>query len=87
MSVKLKQAIILIVALFLCGNLIAFMGFFKGRDIASSLSRPAGATVWSTSNEMILGSTYLPVMIGTSLIVLSITFTTVLFVKWLKEDL
>lgn len=86
MSLKLRQAIILIVCLFLSGNLITFIGFSKGRDIATSLSRPAGASIWSTSNEMILGCTYVLVIIGVSLIILSIIFSTVLFVKWLKEN-
>lgn len=84
MSLKLRQAITLIVALFLSGNLMAFIGFSKGTDIASSLSRPWGATFWTTSGEMILACTYVPVIIGVSLIALSIVFSTVLFVKWLK---
>ncbi|NLT95246.1 MAG: hypothetical protein GXW85_06865 [Clostridia bacterium] len=86
MPLKLKQAIILTVSLFLSGNLITFIGFLKGRDIATSLSRPAGASIWSTSNEMILACTYVPIIIGLSLIVLSLIFSTVLFVKWLKEN-
>lgn len=86
MSLKLKQAIKLIVILFLSGNLISYIGLSKGRDMASALSRPAGASMWSISDEMISACTYLPVIMGVSLVILSIAFSTVLFVNWIKEN-
>lgn len=84
MTSKFKQVITLIFALFLGGTLIVFLGLSKGHDIAVNLSRPMGASSWSTSKEMILGFTYTPVIIGVSLIVLSLIFSTVLFIKWIK---
>ncbi|KMT22466.1 hypothetical protein [Clostridium cylindrosporum] len=85
MNRKLKQAIVLTFLLFLSGSLMTFIGFVKGDDIATSLSRPIGESIWETSNEMILGCTYTPVILGISLIIMSITFSTVLFINWVKE--
>ena len=85
MTSKFKQVIKLIISLFLVGNLIVFVGLIRGRDIASSLSRPAGATCWSISDEMILGCTYTPVIMGISLIILSLIFSTVLFINWFNN--
>lgn len=85
MSLKIRQAISLIVILYLSGNLISYIGLAKGRDMASALSRPAGATMWSISDEMILACTYLPVIMGVSLVILSIALSTVIFAEWIKE--
>ena len=85
MSLKIKQAIILIISLFLGGNLLMIIGFTKGMDMAVQLSKPRGASGWTTSNEMVTAATYIPVIIGISLIVLSIAFSTVLFINWIKE--
>ncbi|AOT72901.1 hypothetical protein [Geosporobacter ferrireducens] len=82
---KLGKAIIFIVSLFLGGSTIMFVGFYKGHDIAVSLSRPAGATGWTTSQELIFSCTYIPVIMGASLILLSILFSTVLFMKWINK--
>lgn len=86
MSIKLRQAIKLIVILFLSGNFISYIGLTKGVDMASTLSRPGGASSWSTSEEMILGCTYVPVIMGVSLIALSLAFSTVLFINWIREN-
>lgn len=86
MSIKIRQAIKLIVILYLSGNLISYIGLSKGRDMASALSRPAGASMWSISDEMISACTYLPVIMGISLVILSIALSTVLFVNWIKES-
>ena len=85
MGAKLKAAIILVICLFSSGSLISFIGLSKGVSIASSLSRPNGATGWVTTNEMMLGCTYTPVIMGVSLIILSIALSTVLFMKWINE--
>lgn len=87
MTSKSKQIAALIILLFLTGSLIVFLGFSKGRDIASSLSRPMGANMWSVPTEMILGCTYTPVIIGVSLIILSLIFSTVLFIKWFNNSI
>lgn len=81
---KFKQGIILTFLLFLGGSLMVYLGFSKGHDIAATLSRPIGANAWMTSGEMISACTYTPVIIGVSLILLSLFFSTVLFIKWIK---
>lgn len=63
---------------------MTYLGFSKGHDIAATLSRPIGASGWITSGEMIIACTYTPVIIGVSLIVLSLIFSTVLFMKWIN---
>lgn len=83
---KIKKAITVIIFLFLSGNFISFIGLTKGSDIASTLSRPRGATSWGISQEMIIGCTYIPVIMGMSLIVLSLLFSTVLFMDWIRSN-
>ncbi len=87
MSAKLKRAIRLIITLFISGNIISYIGLTKGRDIALDLSMPAGeiTTIWSLSEEMVLACTLLPVIMGVSLVILSIAFSTVIFADWIKE--
>lgn len=81
---RFKQAITLTFLLFLGGSLMVFLGISKGHDIAATLSRPIGASGWITSGEMILACTYTPVIVGVSMIVLSLIFSTVLFIKWIN---
>lgn len=83
---KPVKAIILIIFLFLIGNFISFIGLAKGHDIATTLSRPWGSNVWETSGEMIIGCTYTPVIMGVSLILLSLLFSTVLFIEWIRSN-
>jgi len=83
-TLKFKQGITLAFLLFFCGSLMVYLGFSKGHDIAANLSRPTGASGWITSKEMILACTYTPVIMGASLIVLSLIFSTVLFIRWIK---
>ncbi len=85
MNQKYKKAIISITALFLGGGLITFIGFFKGRDIAISASRPYGASGWTTSQEFISACTYFPIILGVSLILLSILLSAVLFKHWINN--
>lgn len=84
MTSKFKQGVILTFLLFLSGNLMVYIGFSKGHNIAATLSRPIGASGWITSSEMLLACTYTPVIIGVSLVVLSLIFSTVLFIKWIN---
>ena len=86
LTTKIKKAIALIIFLFLSGNFISYIGLTKGIDIAATLSRPRGVSSWGTSQEMIIGCTYIPVIIGVSLIVLSLLFLTVLFIDWIRSD-
>lgn len=80
------KAGILIAILFLSGCLVTFIGFFKGRDIAISVSRPKGATGWTTSQELMTGCTYFPIVIGMSIIFLSLILSTVLFMHWINKS-
>lgn len=89
MGAKLKKTIIsviMVIFLFLGGGIISFIGLTKGLDIASSLSRPKGAIGWTIPDKLILGCTYTPVIIGVSLIVLSISLFTVLFINWINKS-
>lgn len=82
---KLIKVISLIIFLFFSGGIIAFVGFVKGEDIAFIISRPSGANSWLTSNGMILGCMYVPIIVGISLILLSVMFSTILFADWIKK--
>lgn len=83
---QLKKIIVLILILFLIGNVIAFIGFSKGKDIAVVLSKPYNANAWITPDGVILGCTYVPVIIGISLIILSIIFSAILFANWINMN-
>ena len=85
-TTKIKKAITMIIFLFLSGNFISFIGLAKGRNMALTLSRPRGAMSWETSQEMITGCTYIPITMGISLIVLSLVFSTVLFIGWIRNN-
>jgi hypothetical protein len=82
---KQTKGVVSIVSLFLGGILFTFIGFFKGYDIAIKTSKPAGAIGWTTSQEYILSCTYFPIIIGVSLIICSIFFSTVLFHHWINN--
>jgi hypothetical protein len=71
--------------MFLVGSISVFLGFSKGYDMASFLSRPKGAMWWTVKNEMIIGCTYTPVIVGVSLIILALILSIILFYKWLKS--
>ena len=89
MDTKLKKSIIsiiMVMCLFLGGSLLSFVGLTKGLEIASSLSRPKGATGWTIPDKLILGCTYTPIIIGVSLIGLSISLSTVLFINWINKS-
>ncbi|AHF11367.1 MULTISPECIES: hypothetical protein [Dehalobacter] len=83
---KQTKALISIVTLFLGGVLFVYVGFFRGRDIAISVSRPEGANGWTTSQELISSCIYFPIIIGVSLILLSIIFSSVLFIHWINKS-
>lgn len=78
-------SIIMIICLFSGGSIISFIGLSKGLKIASALSRPKGATGWVIPEQMTVACTYTPVIIGVSLIILSLIIFTILFVKWINE--
>jgi uncharacterized membrane-anchored protein len=85
MTKKSRQALPWIVGLFVGGIVIAGIGLTKGQELAAYFSRPMGAEFWFTSEGMQAGWTYIPVMVGVSMIVLAMVFVTVLFIQWLKE--
>lgn len=87
MTQKSRQAMPWIAGLFIGGIVIAGIGLTKGQELAAYFSRPMGAEFWFTSDGMQAGWTYLPVMIGASMMVLALLFVTVLFIHWLKEPL
>ena len=88
MTPKWKDTVAYTVGVYLCGVLLIFIGFFYGHDMAINVSRPYGATGWSTSQELVSACTYFPIVLGISLMILAIAFSTVLFIRWVnKSDL
>lgn len=85
MSDKAKRAMTWIASLFIGGIVVAGIGMTKGQDIASFFSRPMGEEFWSISGGMLVGWTYIPIMIGVSMMILAIVFATVLFIHWLQD--
>lgn len=85
MSEKSNQAMPWIISLFIGGIVLSAIGLTKGQDIASFFSRPGGAAVWTISDGLVQGWTYIPIMVGVSMMVLAMVFVTVLFIHWLKE--
>lgn len=83
---KVKKATNLILLLFISGIIITSIGLIKGEDIASSLSRPNGANIWSTSSQMISGCTFIPMIVGISLVILSLIFSVIVFNNWIKGE-
>lgn len=69
---------------FLLGIIVLIIGF-NGENIAISFSRPNNATTWETSGTMIDTFTYIPIVIGISLILLSIITFSLTFYKRLKN--
>jgi len=84
MTTSFKRGILLTLVLFFGGSLMVYLGFSRGHNLAAVLSKPAGASGWITTKEMIMACTYTPVIIGVSLIALSLILSTVLFIKWLN---
>lgn len=87
MCQKLTKAIIPIVVFFLTGVDLIYIGFFKGNEIAIGISRPKGESIWTTSQELIRGCTYFPIIIGVFLLMLSLIFSAVLFSHWMKNPI
>jgi len=85
MRKKVITGIILIAFLFFIGCIIAFIGFAKGFDMASALARPKGASGWTIPEGYIQACTYIPVMMGASLILLALILSIMLFKKWLDR--
>lgn len=83
---KIKKSIIMAMCLFLGGSIIAYMGLTKGMDMAGILSRPKRAVGWIIPENLILGCTYTPIIIGVALILMSINIFTVLFIKWINRE-
>lgn len=84
MTEKANQAKPWIISLFIGGIVLSAIGLTKGQDIASLFSR-SGVEFWTISEGMILGATFIPIMIGVSMMILAMVFGTVLFIHWLKE--
>lgn len=84
MEIKFKNLCVFIACMFLLGNSLIYLGIAKGADIASTLSRPPGANSWSTSGEFINAMTYVPVIAGVFLLILSLILATLAFIKFVK---
>lgn len=83
---KLKKASIITLVSFMVGHIIIYLGLSKGRDWASAISRPGRATFWTTSTELIQALRYTPMILGISLIVLSVIAFYYIFPLWLRIE-
>lgn len=85
MNTKLRKTMTLIISLFVGGGILAYLGFTKGEDWATTLSRPRGASAWTTTEGFTLGCTYVPVILGVALILLSVVFSVMVFYRWYSQ--
>lgn len=87
MDSKLKKSKQAIIYLYLCGNWLVFIGLLKGKDIATSIgSSMAGiSNPYETTAGMVLGCTLIPVILGISLITISIIILIVIFIHWYNK--
>lgn len=85
MGKKIWYSLGIIALLFICGGMSVYLGFAKGNENAINISRPGGAVSWTTPGELVNACTYTPIVIGVALLLLSLIFSTVLFIKWLKD--
>lgn len=82
---KFKKTISLIFLLFLSGIVFLSLGFVKGEAIASKLSRVQQLDAWVVSEGMVLGCILIPIIIGLSLIILAIIFSSILFIHYINN--
>lgn len=81
MEIKLKTLFSTIGAMFIVGIGSLFLGVAKGYDIAIFLSRPSGASSWTTSQELINAFTYIPIGIGCLLVAIASILLIITLIK------
>lgn len=57
----------------------------NGEGIATTFSRPAGASSWTTENSTIDAFTFIPIILGVSFLILFVSTFTISFYKWQKS--
>ena len=70
--------------LFLVGILFLFLGT-NGEQYAIKFSKPNNTTSWATPDSLINTFTYVPMIIGISLIILSISTFLVSYYNWQRK--
>ena len=86
MKSKCIKAIILSVILFISGITVSIMGICRGQEWAVLLSKPKDAVSWSIPREMILYCEFVPTLLGLCLVLLSMVFFAVIFIKWMNKN-
>ncbi|MDE0584603.1 MULTISPECIES: hypothetical protein [Planococcus] len=71
--------------IFFCLGVVSLIFGFNGNSVASTLSRPYGASVWETSETMINAYIYIPIFIGVFFLILSIITFTISFLNFQKK--
>jgi len=70
--------------IFLAGHLIIYLGLAK-HDIAVKFSRPINSMAWTTSSELINAWTYGLVLLGGSIVMISVLCLLLAINSWLKD--
>ncbi|PID04503.1 hypothetical protein CSV65_13820 [Sporosarcina sp. P31] len=56
----------------------------NGEGMATTFSRPAGASSWTTEGSTIHAFTFIPLLLGVSFLILFISTFSISFYKWQK---
>ncbi|WP_155799309.1 hypothetical protein [Planococcus antarcticus] len=70
---------------FLCLGILFLIFGANGEGMAIMLSRPAGASSWTTSSGSIDAFRFIPLILGASFLVLFISTFSISFYKWQKN--
>ncbi|QFT87969.1 hypothetical protein FIU87_04805 [Bacillus sp. THAF10] len=71
------------VGFFLLGCLLLIISG-NGHEFASTVSRPANASSWSTSNELIQAFTVIPMILGSCFLLLFVITFSISYFLWQK---
>lgn len=84
MKSKVAELFGIPIILLLLGFLFLVLGA-NGEKIATNLSRPPGATMWSTEGRTIDAFIFIPVILGISFLILFVSTFSISFYKWQKN--
>lgn len=82
----MKQIRLRIMSLYFLG-IISFILGIRGEEVAVFLSKPANETSWFTSKSLIDTFTYIPIIVGVSLLGVAIFFTFSVLMKRVKPTI
>ena len=83
---KNEKVVFMLAATIFGGVLLTYIGLFQGTALAISASKPYWAVTWVTSPELITACTYFPIILGASLLLLSVLLSAILFQRWINKS-